>query len=169
MSTPQIYIACLAAYNNGHLHGAWIEAVHGVDHIEEQVAAVLKTSPIPNAEEWAIHDYDGFEGAELGEYAGFAEVSRVADLIEQHGPIMGALISHHSGYIDEAEKAIEECYAGCYESVSDYAYEITHDTTDVPEHLSFYIDYEGMARDMEINDIYAIELSHKEVHIFHNR
>ncbi|MEH6810874.1 MAG: antirestriction protein ArdA, partial [Hyphomonas oceanitis] len=24
--TQRIYVACLAAYNNGHLHGAWIEA-----------------------------------------------------------------------------------------------------------------------------------------------
>ena len=23
---PRIYVACLAAYNNGILHGAWIEA-----------------------------------------------------------------------------------------------------------------------------------------------
>ena len=23
---PRIYVACLAAYNNGHLHGAWIDA-----------------------------------------------------------------------------------------------------------------------------------------------
>lgn len=23
---PRIYVACLAAYNNGHLHGRWIDA-----------------------------------------------------------------------------------------------------------------------------------------------
>ena len=25
-SNPRIYVACLAAYNNGYLHGAWIDA-----------------------------------------------------------------------------------------------------------------------------------------------
>ncbi|WP_447531297.1 antirestriction protein ArdA, partial [Legionella pneumophila] len=26
MDTPQIYVACLAAYNNGIVHGEWIDA-----------------------------------------------------------------------------------------------------------------------------------------------
>jgi antirestriction protein len=26
---PRIYVACLAAYNNGNLHGAWIDATQG--------------------------------------------------------------------------------------------------------------------------------------------
>ena len=25
-TTPKIYVACLAAYNNGFLHGQWIDA-----------------------------------------------------------------------------------------------------------------------------------------------
>jgi hypothetical protein len=29
---PQIYVACLAAYNNGRLHGVWIDAVRHVAH-----------------------------------------------------------------------------------------------------------------------------------------
>ena len=28
--TPKIYVACLAAYNNGHLHGEWIDATQDV-------------------------------------------------------------------------------------------------------------------------------------------
>ena len=26
LDTPRIYVACLAAYNNGRLHGRWIDA-----------------------------------------------------------------------------------------------------------------------------------------------
>ena len=37
----RIYVACLAAYNNGHLHGRWIDATHGENHIHTQVKAML--------------------------------------------------------------------------------------------------------------------------------
>ena len=62
----RIYVACLAAYNNGVLHGRWIDAARGEDHIWEETRAMLAASPIPDAEEWAIHDYEGFESASEG-------------------------------------------------------------------------------------------------------
>ena len=44
-------------------------------------------------------------------------------------------------------------------SARDYAYDLVNDTTEIPEHLRYYIDYDAIARDMKINgDI--IELSH---------
>jgi len=33
------------------------------------------------------------------------------------------------------------------ESASDYAYDLVNETTEVPEHLSYYIDYDAIARD----------------------
>ncbi|RAN32203.1 antirestriction protein ArdA, partial [Hyphomonas pacifica] len=51
---PRIYVACLAAYNNGCLHGRWIGATTP-DEIMEKVRAMLADSPLPGAEEWAIH------------------------------------------------------------------------------------------------------------------
>lgn len=30
--TPRVYVACLAAYNSGFLHGAWIDAGQGEAH-----------------------------------------------------------------------------------------------------------------------------------------
>lgn len=52
--SPRIYVACLAAYNSGCLHGRWIDATTP-DEIWEQVRAMLADSPVPDAEEWAIH------------------------------------------------------------------------------------------------------------------
>ena len=40
-SNPRIYVACLAAYNNGYLHGAWIDADQGADEIRSGPAPVL--------------------------------------------------------------------------------------------------------------------------------
>jgi antirestriction protein len=56
----RIYVACLAAYNNGHLHGQWIDATQDSDSLHEEVRKILAASPIKNAEEWAIHDNEGF-------------------------------------------------------------------------------------------------------------
>ena len=51
---PRIYVACLAAYNSGILHGRWIRATTP-DEIKAEVRAMLAESPVPQAEEWAIH------------------------------------------------------------------------------------------------------------------
>jgi len=52
--TPRIYVACLAAYNSGRLHGRWIDAAQDAEDIKAQIAEMLKESPEPGAEEWAI-------------------------------------------------------------------------------------------------------------------
>ncbi len=36
-------------------------------------------------------------------------------------------------------------------SASDYAYDLIDETTEVPENLRYYIDYDAIARDMKIN------------------
>jgi len=60
-------------------------------------------------------------------------------------------------------------YCGCYASLADYAEELTEETTQIPEHLALYIDYEKMGRDMELGgDVFTIETGYQEVHIFWN-
>lgn len=164
-SEIRIYVACLAAYNNGILHGRWIDANQDPYDIWDEVNAMLMASPIEHAEEWAIHDYEGFEGAQVCEYAGFDYVSRLASFIERHGALGGKLVAYH-GCLEDAQSAIEDHYAGEFESVSDFAQEITEQGTDIPESLAFYIDYEKMARDLEINDVHTIETAHDQVHVF---
>ncbi|MCG8594183.1 MAG: antirestriction protein ArdA, partial [Kiloniellales bacterium] len=40
--TPRIYVACLAAYNAGHLHGCWIDAIQDAEDIQDDINAMLK-------------------------------------------------------------------------------------------------------------------------------
>ena len=44
----KIYIACLASYNNGTLHGKWIDATSDVDEMQEDANALLRSSEYPN-------------------------------------------------------------------------------------------------------------------------
>ena len=57
---PRIYVADLAAYNSGKLHGVWIDATEDLEDIQTQVQEMLKKSPEPFTEEYAIHDYEYF-------------------------------------------------------------------------------------------------------------
>jgi antirestriction protein len=171
MSTPiRIYVACLAAYNNGKLHGVWIDANQEAEALYAKVQAMLANSPAAGAEEWAIHDYEGFCGVQLSEWEGFEQVSALAAFIDEHETLGGALLAHFCGDLEDARHAIEENYCGRYESLADYAEEITLETVTIPEPLRYYIDYEAMARDMELNgDVFTLETGYKEVHIFWNR
>ncbi|WP_438728246.1 antirestriction protein ArdA [Parasphingorhabdus sp. DH2-15] len=162
----RIYVACLEAYNNGILHGCWIDADQDPYDIWGAAKDMLNASPISGAEEWAIHDYEGFEGYSLSEYEGFDEISKIAAFIAEQGALGGELLSYYSN-LDDAQKAIEDHYAGEYESLSDFAREVTEQSgQNIPDNLAYYIDYEAMARDMAISDVMTIETSHDQVHVF---
>ncbi len=105
-------------------------------------------------------------GYALGEYEGIEAAHEIACFIEEYPEVGGELLNHF-GDLEDAQKAAEENYSGCYTSVADYAQSLTEDTSEVPEHLQFYIDYERIGRDMEMSgDIYTIETAHDEVHVF---
>lgn len=161
----RIYVACLASYNNGILHGVWIDATKSVAAIHDQIAAMLNASQIEEAEEYAIHDYEGFEGVPIFEQQSIESAFETAAFIEEHGALGGKLISYF-GDLDEAREAISDRYAGLYPSLEDFARELTEETTSIPENLAFYIDYERMARDLEISDVLSIETGSEQVHVF---
>src|SRR5436189_4774564 len=60
VETPRIYAATLSDYNAGRLHGAWIDADQDPEELQAEIDAMLAKSAEPVAEEWAIHDYEGF-------------------------------------------------------------------------------------------------------------
>ncbi|MEP1697934.1 MAG: antirestriction protein ArdA [Paracoccaceae bacterium] len=161
----RIYVACLAAYNNGHLHGAWIDATQDVEQINAEITAMLAASPIEGAEEHGIHDHEGFGGIRINEYDGIERVVILAEFIQKNGALGAALLNYYSD-IEEAKTALKDHYGGEYLTVAEFARELTEETGDVPERLAFYIDYDAMARDLLINDVFAIEVTIDETHIF---
>ena len=163
----RIYVADLAAYNNGKLHGVWLDATDDLDKIWNTVTAMLKASPEPDAEEWAIHDYEGFGNYRLSEWESFERIQEIAQFIEDHPAIGTELLSHFGGELEEARIAAEENYYGCYTSLADYAQQLAEDTTEIPENLAYYLDYERMGRDIELSgDIFTIETAHDKLHVF---
>ena len=166
---PRIYVACLAAYNGGRLHGRWIAATEP-DEVRAEVRAMLAASPEPDADEHAIHDYEGFEGCTISEWASFDTVCELADFIEQHGRLGARLYGHFGNSLDEARAAFDN-HAGEYRSLADFAEEITRENgPEIPDALQYYIDWEAMGRDLELNgDVFTITLGFDEVHVLWNQ
>jgi len=164
--TPRIYVACLAAYNNGILHGCWIDADPDPEVMREEVQAMLADSPIHHAEEFAIHDTQGFGHGLVNEYDSLERIAELAGFLQEHGLVGLLVLSHVSGNLEEAREMMER-YAGTHASAAEYARELTEETSEIPAHLENYIDYESIARDMELSgDIDVIEVGYEEVHIF---
>jgi antirestriction protein len=165
--TPQVWLACLAAYNAGHLHGKWVDATDA-DELHEAAEQVLKSSPVPGAEEIAVHDYNNFSGAiihALGEYPDFETLARLGSLIEQHGRAFLAFCDAVVGDVtsDTIEEVFEACLCGEFDSEKAYAYEqveelgwgdipavvmIAGQRVNVFEKLSGYLDWDAIERDL---------------------
>ena len=172
-TNPRIYVACFAAYNAGKLHGRWIDAKQKPDEIQDAIQQILATSPEPGAEEWAIHDYEGFGSLNLSEHVGIERVCELAAFIEEHGQLGAELMNYVGGSLEEARQSMVDNYCGEYESLEHYAEQFAEDCgylNQVPENLRNYINFESMGRDMELNgDIFTLELSFQELHVFWSR
>ena len=148
-NTMQIYVASLSDYSAGKLHGEWID-VGTVSEMEADIVKILKSSKEPNAEEWAIHDYNDFPN--LGENPSLEEVEEVGELIDEHGDVFLAALDYQND-IGYAKSSVEENFVGSGDSLSDIAYDYLESTgmlQEVPEFLRNYIDYEAYGRDMDI-------------------
>src|SRR5947209_5812596 len=95
VSRPRIWVASLADYNNGRLHGRWINAARDESVLQADIDSMLAASPLTAAtgepaEEWAIHDYDGFGSLRIDEHENLGWISQVAKGIARHGPAFAA-------------------------------------------------------------------------------
>ena len=168
-AATRIYVACLASYNAGRLHGRWIEADQDAEIICEEIEEMLSRSPEQGAEEWAIHDYEGFAPYNLSEYESLSDVARIANGIRDHGTVFAALLDHHDGDFDDTHRALREDYHGAWRSLDDYVEETMRDCHDIPAYLDYYIDWAAMGRDMQTNgELYTLEID-SEIHVFQNR
>jgi antirestriction protein len=166
--TPRIYVACLSAYNNAHLHGAWIDCDRDSDEIMDDIKAMLVASPMPDAEEWAIHDYEGFHGITISEHESLDRLVELAEKLEEHGEAFAAFLDH---YNFEDIDDFEDRYQGCYKNKQDFAEEYYEQSGMIKQFegaglKSCYIDFEMIARDMFIDGYSGIDRGHETLYVF---
>lgn len=158
VSGGRIYVASLSDYNDGRLHGAWLDANADTEDLAAGVQEMLSRSPMPGAEEWAIHDYEGFGPLRFGEYENLATIAHIGQGIAEHGPAF----AHWAAICDSSDldqlARFDDVYLGHWDSLEAYAEEFLDDLgisdlieRTIPEYLQPYvrIDTEGFARDLE--------------------
>ncbi|WP_316219082.1 antirestriction protein ArdA [Bradyrhizobium sp. SZCCHNR2026] len=166
----RFYAACLASYNNGRLHGVWVDASDDIDAMQDAINAMLRASPFPNvkvkhpetgefvpsAEEWAIHDHEGF--GKLEEYTGLAEIVEIFainEVAEEHDIPLAVLREAMSdANASDAESFISDNYRGKYDSWQSFAEEFIpecHDLSGIPDWLQGRIDWAGIGHDLEVS------------------
>lgn len=168
VTTPRIYVASLSDYNAGRLHGAWIDAAQTAEAIAQDVQDMLAASSESGAEEWAIHDFEGFEGIELSQWESFDKIAELARKVEIHGNAFSGFLALFG--TDADPDTFDDLYAGEWDSVEDYAWDLIDAGVlgEIPESLAPYIDVKAFARDLEIGgDICTAEAAGR-VYVFRN-
>ena len=182
----RFYAACLASYNNGILHGAWIDASTDVDEMQDAINAMLRASRFPNvtvehdgkrvpsAEEWAMHDKDGDELDGLGEYCGLQAIANRIELAELAESELGDdgmeivnAFYDRWGQCDDAPadmiERVRDAYQGTFRDLEAWAddyWESSGMYDGIPEHARAYVDVERWARDAEMGgDIFTADVS----------
>jgi antirestriction protein len=158
--TPKIYVASLSDYNDGRLFGRWLNADQTADELYEAMKLMLEASPMPNAEEWGIFDYEGFGPLRIDEYEDFRTVSMLANGITEHGEAFAHWVDLTSERDENAVTNFQSSYLGCFESLEAYAESLLEDLgyldliqPPLPKFLQPYvsIDIESLARDLELS------------------
>lgn len=172
----RIYVSCLASYNNGVLHGAWIQLGDNCEasDIRAEIEEMLKASSVPGAEEWRIDDYDGFPDLETYDLDVIAEV---AIAVHKHG--LGAIkawIEHIGVWSVKAElDSFEDNYLGQYSSEQEFCEEYLGDrliaeASKIPAlgqlKLDAYINWSAITHDAFINYFWSYKESYGAIHVF---
>jgi antirestriction protein len=179
-----IYIACLAAYNSGIRHGAWIDLeecqdkddIDAAQLLQAGIAWVLATSPEPGAEEWAVHDSSG-----LPSYLSNTEWPDLGELMSWVNGLSAYVDEDwREAYLLECERrdqtidddAFRQTYCGWYKSEENFAIELAEELGVGATNIDFLfdcIDWERAWRNLTRFDYRSDEPRNSGgVHIFKN-
>jgi antirestriction protein len=162
---PRVYIADLAAYNDGKLVGEWINLSDYNDGSEvmEKIDELLKKwskKAGEEREEYAVHDYENFSANLYSEYMSeesFDKVIKSYNVSKTTGipaDVIATIVREYNP--DDIEEWINEHYEGEFNNDTDLAYHYVEKLGGVKElgekTTDMYFDYESFGRDLSIND-----------------
>ena len=119
---------------------------------------------VPSAEEYAIHDHEGF-GRLIGEYTPLATVAEWAEVLDdandEDALIAFASYESRDGWQPAAVAAhFKEAYLGTFDTLTEWADDYAEETgllAEVPESLRGYFDMERWAEHQEQDWIFTID------------
>ena len=158
MSEPKVYMSCLGCYNEGRVHGMWIDT----DELERRYEKTNTPTETPTDrntdhmvacsrpfhDEWAIHDYDGVPN--IGENPDIEFLIEVMHAMRVGADAFFHWFNHDSWNMShlkgELEWAFNEQYMGKYDSpkafAEEYATEVGWIDMNNNNPLFRYVDFE---------------------------
>jgi antirestriction protein len=153
---PRVYVADMVSAKGGISHGLWIDADQTPEELNDDIAAMLASSPTPGATEWAIQATEDFAGLDLHGYSDTELVSLLAKGVAEHGAAYSAWVAVNGTDDREQLEKFDDFYVGSYESREAWMRDVAADLGWRKERqritdplLSPYVtlDYAAMARD----------------------
>ena len=134
---------------------------------------MLAASREPNAEEWAIHDFDNFGPVRLSEWENLERVVAIAQGIATHG----AAFACWTSVVDPTEAITDESFSdaliGSYESIESYADELVEGlglaispSSWAPDMLAPYVSLDWHAFAQSLADLHRVFEWGGQIHIF---
>jgi antirestriction protein len=164
MSDYQVWVGCLACYNNGNLNGEWVDA---------EDAPEWECKHAEHEETWCLdHDMGPWiEGECSPQHA--ADVASRLQEIEGNYPPLDVIAAYCDNFSEDVLTVdldlVEEAYEGEWQTWRDYADNAADDLVlgGREDTLAQYFDYEAWARDLEC-DYWTAPASNYHVHVFRN-
>ena len=171
-NAPAVWVACLSSYNHGNLHGAWVNVPDSVEEMRELIEQVLQSSPSPDGEEWGFFDNSELAPFDIGEYEDLETLVMYATAINlakaDNNDDAFSVWDYDEYRGDDAESIynrFKDQYMGCFRDGVEFSESYFDDCNEIPAHLSNYIDYEAVWRDLR-NDAYYLKESYADNHVF---
>lgn len=152
----QIYVVNLGKYTEGEETGAWFNVPVNMEELKEKLGLNEEY------EEYAIHDYD--LPFEISEHEPIEEINRRCRMLESVPEnMLGDLKDIQDVFFisfDEMMESLENIhfYEGL-ENMTDLARYLIEECElwgEIPEKFKFYINYEAIGRDLDIDGFYLV-------------
>jgi antirestriction protein len=168
-----IYLTDLSAYNKGYLFGEWVSLPS--DNLDETLAKILRAGEdmcfieenyFEKHEEYFISDYE-WEDTELfkiDEYENIFSLNetlfRLEQLNQSELKAIRFLLSEQIALnLEDAITKVDDVTIYENQTINDVAYELLNECYDLdklPNIISCHIDYDGIARDLELDGNYTV-------------
>ena len=177
-TTPRIYVASLADYNNGELLGRWheLEAYTDADDLLQAIAAMLAIydSHFPlrdgqKREEWAVHDAENLPTRLVSEgmdfTAAYAYLDAIAEMDEErreayeifieNGDEPSEFENRYLGRFGEGYHYDDERVLADYAETSFFE---CHSEDEIPKVIRSYVDWTSLGRDYRLSgDVWQVD------------
>lgn len=169
----RIYLTDLAAYNKGYLFGEWVSLP--CSNLDETLSKILRAGEAMSYlecgyyekhEEYFVTDYEweDVELFEIGEYENIFALNEQLKLIESCSTselkaIAFLLSEQITSNLEDAITKVDDVIIYENQTMEDVAYDLMQELYNadaLPSIIANHIDYDGIARDLEIDGNYRI-------------